>query len=195
LGTAPLHLFGRWARFVRPFLPALKKHWRRKFGALLHDGKLTGLVEEDYFAVSQFILVPRLDGQLNSGVLIKALSLGITPIATSVGNLAGIGAEVGLPMLENASVENLRYLYRHVLDQEIELRDFWKTHSEEAWGREALAQPLRDLFAEVIGPSGVPTETKVARAAGWEGGVSQGPQEYPFASSKGGVIRRLPKRN
>lgn len=192
-GTAPLHLLGRWSRFVRPFVPLMKRHWTRSFGAHFHEGRLNGMIEEDYLAVSQFILVPRLDGQLNSGVLIKSLSLGITPIATSVGNLAGIGKEVGLPMLEDVTEESLRYLFRHALDQQIELSDFWKSHSEEAWGRAALAEPLSKLFEDLNAPTKVPTETKVAQAAGWTDRGLTG-QRRALKHAGGGVIRRLPKR-
>ena len=117
--------------------------------------------------------------------------MGITPIATSVGNLAGIGKEVGLPMLEDVSTESLRYLFRHVLDQQTELRDFWKSHSESAWGREAFAEPLRKLFEEVVTPPGTPVETQVAQAAGWEGRQRWASKR---SVAKSGVIRRLPKR-
>ena len=195
LGTAPWHLLGRWARFAGPVRPVVRSVWSKLFGAPLHEGRLTGLVQEDYLAASQFILVPRLDGQLNSGVLIKALSLGITPIATSVGNLAGIGHELGLPMLEDVNEESLTYIFRHVLNQEIQIQDYWKSHSEAVWGKEAIAEPLRKLLGDVMSPQGQPAEQRVAKVSGWpEDGVGPAPTAGRSRLRSGSVIRRLPRK-
>lgn len=189
IGTAPFHLLGRWGRLVKPFVPWFKKRWQKAHGDILHEGPLRGGIEEDYLAASEFMLVPRLGGQLNSGVLIKALSLGITPLATSVGNLAGIGQEVGLKMLEDVSTESLRHLFRHALDQRDEVREFWKTHTEEAWGRHAVAKSLSGLLDEVHTPTGIPTGNQVSKASGWDG------ESQPAQPRRLSVVRRLPNRS
>ena len=185
-GTFPIHLLPvkRGGRFLMPFV---RWWWKWRFNAKVHQGLLYGLVEDDFLAASDFILVPRLEDHLNSGVLVKALSLGITPIATSVGNLSEIGHQLEVPMLEDDSEMGLNYLFEHVLNQTSKQRVEWKSHSAEAWGREAIAEPLRALLEEVGRPQW-PIDQPMGKAQGWEANVPSKRERTR------GIVRRLPKR-
>ncbi len=187
-GTFPVHLLPvkRGGQFL---MPLIERWWKWRFNAKVHSGMLHGLVEDDYLAATDFILVPRLEDHLNSGVLVKALSLGITPIATSVGNLSEIGHRLDVPMLDDNSALGLSYLFQHVLSQESKQRVEWKSHSADAWGREAIAEPLRALLEEVGRPEW-PAGQGVRKAQGW------GDMAAPKPSKRErGVVRRLPRRS
>lgn len=188
-GTFPVHLLPvrRGGRFL---MPVVERWWKWRFNAKVHRGMLHGLVEDDFLASADFILVPRLDDHLNSGVLVKALSLGITPIATSAGNLSEIGHDLDVPMLDDSSEMGLNHLFQHVVNQESKQRVEWKSYSADAWGREAIAEPLRALLEEVNSPEW-PISQGIRKAEGWESSAATSIS----AKRQRVVVRRLPRRS
>lgn len=186
-GTFPIHLvtLKRGGRF---FMPIVERWWKWRYNAKVHFGRLNGLVESDYLAAADFILLPRIEDHLNSGVLVKSLSLGITPITTSVGNMAEIGRDFGLQMLEDDSELGLDYLFQELLSRSESNSDGWKSHSADAWGREAIAGPLLAVLQEVL--TALPAKGVYLKAEGWDG-LADAPVEPKNTTP---VVRKLPRR-